>query len=174
MVLKVTDLKIRRSLAKRIRQRRFRITLDQAFDEVIERCSRKPRPGQTGTWITPQMMAAYRHLHALGHAHSCEAWLDGELVGGLYGVAIGHLYSGESMFADVSDASKVAFVYLVRQLQRWGFPLIDCQVHTEHLAQFGAAEIARHRYLEQLHQLQRHPGITGTWTFDEGFDPLQE
>ena len=174
MVLHSDALRVRRSLAKRIRQGRFEITLDRAFDDVIERCSKRPRPGQTGTWITPQMMAAYRHLYALGHAHSCEAWQDGELVGGLYGVAIGNLYSGESMFTDVSDASKVAFVYLVRQLHRWGFPLIDCQVHTAHLANFGATEIARHLHLERLHELQAQRGVPGRWSFDSDFDPLHE
>jgi len=173
MVLESANLKVRRSLAKRLRQQRFEITLDRAFDRVIDRCSRKPRPGQAGTWITPDMMAAYRHLHALGYAHSCEAWQDGELVGGLYGVAVGNLYSGESMFSDVSDASKVAFVHLVRQLARWDFPLIDCQVYTEHLATFGAEEIARHRYLRRAHQLQARPGRPGPWSFDADFDPME-
>jgi leucyl/phenylalanyl-tRNA--protein transferase len=172
MVLHSADLHVRRSLAKRIRQARFTITLDRAFDTVIERCASRPRPGQTGTWITPQMMAAYRHLHALGYAHSCEAWQDGTLVGGLYGVAIGKVYSGESMFTDVPDASKVAFVHFVRQLHRWKYPLIDCQVYTEHLANFGAGEMPRHLYLEKLHDLQRLEGRQGPWTFDSDFDPL--
>lgn len=174
MVLRTDQLKIRRSLAKRIRQNRFQITLDRDFDTVIEQCSRKPRPGQSGTWITSEMITAFRHLHALGIAHSCEAWLDGELVGGLYGVAVGNLYSGESMFTDVPDASKVAFVHLVRQLQRWQFPIVDCQVHTEHLETFGAVEIPRHHYLTQVHHLQARPGRPGPWRFDEGFAPLAQ
>ncbi len=170
MVLMSDDLRIRRSLAKRIRQRRFEITLDSAFDAVIDRCSTVPRPGQAGTWITSDMLAAYRHLHALGHAHSCEAWQDGKLVGGLYGVAVGNLYSGESMFSDVPDASKVAFVAMVRQLGRWGFPVIDCQVYTEHLATFGATEIPRHRYLRYANKLQAMDGRPGKWVFDADFD----
>lgn len=170
MVLYSEELRVQRSLAKRVRQRRYRITLDTAFHEVIARCARVPRPGQRGTWITPHMVEAYRHLHALGHAHSVEAWdQDGNLVGGLYGVAVGRLYCGESMFAEAPDASKVAFVHLARQLQRWGFPLVDCQVYTDHLARFGAREIPREQYLAEAQRLAADPGRPGHWAFDPDF-----
>ncbi len=169
-VLWSEQLQVRRALAKRIRQRRYRITLDTAFHDVIARCAEVPRPGQSGTWITDDMLEAYAQLHALGHAHSVEAWEGDELVGGLYGVAVGRLYSGESMFALRPDASKVAFVHLVRQLARWGFPLVDCQVHTDHLASFGAEEIPRARYLRLVTELAGRPGRTGPWAFDSDFD----
>jgi leucyl/phenylalanyl-tRNA--protein transferase len=165
-VLWTDDLVVQRSLAKRIRQRPYRITLDRAFDEVLEQCARVPRPGQRGTWITPEMRAAYAQLHALGHAHSVEAWEGDELVGGLYGVAVGRLFAGESMFALRPDASKIAFVHLVRQLRTWGFPLVDCQVHTAHLERFGALEVPRSEYLAACRALATEPGRIGPWSFD--------
>ena len=165
----VNELVVPRALAKRIRQRRYRITFDRAFEEVITACSEAPRPGQQGTWITAEMRTAYVHLHALGHAHSVEAW-DGEvLVGGLYGVAVGRLYAGESMFTRAADASKVAFVHLVRQLAVWGFPVVDSQVYTAHVGRFGAREIPRSEYLESCTPLAREPGRQGPWSFDTGF-----
>lgn len=170
MVLPVSALHVPRSLAKRIRQRRYRITMDQDFDQVIERCAGSPRPGQGGTWIVPAMIRAYQALHRLGFAHSVEAWDEaGQLVGGLYGVAVGRLFSGESMFADAPDASKVAFVHLVRQLDRWGFPWVDSQVHTEHLARFGALEVSRRAYLAQALPLARKSDQPGPWSFDADF-----
>jgi leucyl/phenylalanyl-tRNA--protein transferase len=170
MVLHVDELEVPRSLAKRVRQGRYRITLDQAFGQVIRRCRSAPRPGQNGTWLTAEMVAGYEALHALGHAHSVEAWSpDGELVGGLYGVAVGKLYCGESMFADAPDASKVAFVHLVGQLRRWGYPLVDCQVYTEHLARFGAQEIPRVDYLKAIAALVDRPGRVGPWSFDADY-----
>lgn len=168
-VLSTDRLVVQRSLAKRIRQGRYRVTLDTAFEQVIDRCARVPRPGQRGTWITRDMQAAYVHLHALGHAHSAEAWEDDALVGGLYGVSVGRLYAGESMFADRPDASKVAFVHLVRQLARWGFPRIDCQVHTAHLERFGAEEVPRAAYLAEARRLANQPGRPGPWSFDPDF-----
>jgi leucyl/phenylalanyl-tRNA--protein transferase len=132
-VLFPPQLKISRSLGKVIRSNRYEVTLDEAFDAVIHACA-QPRGDGGGTWITPEMATAYSDLHAQGHAHSAESWYRGRLVGGLYGVSIGKIFFGESMFTRMTDASKVAFVYLVRQLQAWGFPLIDCQVHTAHLA----------------------------------------
>lgn len=164
-------LDVPRSLAKVMRQRRYEIRLDTDFEGVLAGCKAARRPGQRGTWITRDMLRAYGELHRLGFAHSAECWLDGELVGGLYGVAVGDLFSGESMFARAPDASKVAFVWLVRQLQAWGFKLIDSQVHTEHLARFGAEEIPRERYLELLPDLINGPDRRGKWTFDEGFEP---
>ena len=166
-VLLPEELHIPRSLGKRIRQGRFEITLDQAFPAVLDACSRTPRPGQDGTWITPAMQRTYNELHRLGHAHSVEAWQDGHLVGGLYGVCFGSVFSGESMFAHVSDASKVAFVTFVRQFQRWGGSCIDCQMTTDHLARFGAREIPREQYLEHLETALGTPLPVGRWSFDE-------
>lgn len=168
-VLRTTELRVQRSLAKRIRQGPYTITLDRAFDEVVQRCARVPRPGQDGTWITREMSEAYGRLHALGYAHSVEAWQDDRLVGGLYGVAVGTLFCGESMFAEAPDASKIAFVHLVRQLERWGYPLIDCQVHTDHLARFGAVEIPRRVYLDEVRELAAKEDRQGSWRFDEDF-----
>lgn len=168
-VLFADELEVPRSLAKRIRQGRYRITLDQAFESVIQACARVPRPGQPGTWITDEMRQAYVKLHHLGFGHSVEAWDGDRLVGGLYGVAVGKLYAGESMFAVEPDASKIAFVHLVRQLQVWGFSLVDCQVHTEHLERFGARAISRAEYLARCTALADEPGRDGPWTFDDGF-----
>lgn len=165
-VLWTDRLVVQRSLAKRVRQERYRLTLDRAFEEVVERCARVPRPGQNGTWITPEMKAAYGQLHALGHAHSVEAWEGETLVGGLYGVAVGRLFAGESMFADRPDASKIAFVHLVRQLEAWGFPLVDCQVRTAHLERFGAEEMARDEYVAACRALAAEPSRVGPWSFD--------
>lgn len=168
-VLEVPELHVPRSLGKRIRRGDYEITMDRAFADVLRACAEVPRPGQAGTWITEEMRHAYLRLHELGFAHSTEAWQDGELVGGLYGVAVGRLYAGESMFARASDASKVAFVHLVRQLDRWHFPLVDCQLHTAHLERFGAHGIPRDDYLEQVSRLVRLPGRTGPWSFDDDF-----
>src|SRR5690606_31997210 len=128
------------SLAKVLRRGRFDVRFDTAFDQVVRACASAVRVDQDGTWITDEMAAAYIRLHELGFAHSAEAWQDEVLVGGLYGVSLGGVFFGESMFARVSEASKVAFVELAQQLERWRFELIDCQVHTEHLARFGAEE----------------------------------
>jgi leucyl/phenylalanyl-tRNA---protein transferase len=173
-VLFAEDLHVPRSLKKTIRRGAYRITLDQAFGEVLAGCKAAWRPGQSGTWITDDMEAAYRQLHALGHAHSVEAWQGDELVGGLYGVSVGRLFSGESMFATAPDASKVAFVWLASQLREWRFPLIDCQVHTEHLERFGALEISREHYIAGLEKLVERPGRPGPWSFDGGFHPLAD
>lgn len=169
MVLYVDRLHVGRSLAKRIRHSGYKITLDTAFSAVLRGCAATPRPGQDGTWITDAVERGYRRLHDLGFAHSVECWDGDELVGGLYGVSIGRFFSGESMFAHAPDASKVAFVHLVRQLERWGFPLVDCQVHTEHLDRFGAIEISRAEYLAALRPLVAEPSRPGPWRFDPGF-----
>jgi leucyl/phenylalanyl-tRNA--protein transferase len=165
-VLPTDALHVPRSLAKRRRRGDFRFTIDSAFSDVVQRCARAPRPGQDGTWITREMRAAYDRLHKLGAAHSVEAWIDGALVGGLYGVAVGRLFCGESMFSDVDDASKLAFVALVEQLRRWDFPLIDSQVYTPHVARFGGFEIPREDYLERIEPLVEAPGWRGAWAFD--------
>ncbi len=171
-VLRPEALKVGRSLKKIIRRGDYEIRLDTAFLAVIRGCKEAYRPGQHGTWITPDMEAAYVELHRLGHAHSAEAWFEGELVGGLYGVSIGGLFSGESMFAQRSDASKVAFVWLVRQMAAWGITLVDAQVRTEHLARFGGAELPREQYLSELHHLLSQPSRPGPWSLDPGFSPL--
>lgn len=166
MVLRAADLDVSRSLAKTVRRGTYEIRLDTAFRDVIEACARVPRPGQSGTWITEEMIDAYCELHRRGLAHSAEAWRDGELAGGLYGVSLGAAFFGESMFAAQPDASKVAFVRLVRQLQRWGIELIDCQVRTAHLARFGATEWPRERFLEALGEALNHETRMGTWQLD--------
>ncbi len=149
MVLFPERLHLSRSLRKRLRRGTFEVTFDRDFGAVIRACA-APREDQGGTWITEQMIEAYEGLHRLGLAHSVESWHQGELVGGLYGVALGSLFFGESMFSTMSDASKVAFVRLVRTLQSAGCPLIDCQVYTDHLASLGAEPIPRARFLELL------------------------
>jgi leucyl/phenylalanyl-tRNA--protein transferase len=165
MVLFPDKLKISRSLRKTLRAGRYRVTLDTRFREVMQACA-EPRPGQDGTWITPEMIEAYAALHAQGYAHSVEAWRGEEPVGGLYGVALGAMFFGESMFARAADASKVAFTHLVRQLATWGFTLIDCQVTTAHLARFGAEELPREEFLRRLAHALRAPDRRGAWRFD--------
>ena len=162
-VLLPEELKISRSLRKRLRQGEMQVTLNRAFAEVINHCS-EDRPGQDGTWITDEMQAAYRQLHRLGYAHSVESWQGGELVGGLYGIAIGRVFFGESMFTRRTDASKVAFAHLVRQLDAWGFPLIDCQVSSAHLSSLGARTLPRAEFLALLEHYCTLPGPgPGTW-----------
>ena len=165
LVLFPEELKVSRSLGKTLRKQQFSITLDTAFEQVIHACA-EPRPGQAGTWITNEMAAAYIRLHEQGHAHSVECWLEGELVGGLYGLAQGYVFFGESMFAQVADASKVGFVTLVRHLQQQGFRLIDCQVHTGHLESLGAKLIPRRDFVRLLKResWQAHPV---KWEFDK-------
>lgn len=170
MVLLASDLRISKSLRKQLKRGRYEIRLDTAFEQVMRHCATVPRDGQAGTWITDEMVEAYQRLHRLGFAHSAEAWRDGRLVGGLYGVCTGEVFCGESMFALEPDASKCAFVWLVRQLQAWGIQVIDCQVYTEHLASFGATEWPRAEFLALLRQLVDAPSRPGPWQFDAGFD----
>ncbi|TCJ16381.1 leucyl/phenylalanyl-tRNA--protein transferase [Parasulfuritortus cantonensis] len=167
MVLEPAAFKTSRSLAKRLRRPDYEVRVDSDFEAVMRACA-APRPGQRGTWIVEDMVRAYRDLHALGHAHSVETWLDGELVGGLYGVAVGRMFYGESMFSRVSDASKIALAHLCRQLERWGFGLIDCQMETTHLASLGARPIARSEFLDRLRVLVNLPGLPGKWSFADG------
>ena len=167
-VLFPNEMHVSRSLRQSMRKGTFRVTLDEAFEEVIHRCAGTPRPDQDGTWITDQMLNGYMDLHQLGFAHSAEAWSGDVLVGGLYGVSLGSLFFGESMFADRSDASKVAFATLVDQLLRWDFSLIDSQVHTDHLERFGAVEISRTRYLSLLRTALSEDTRRGRWSLDSG------
>ncbi|HET7062168.1 MAG TPA: leucyl/phenylalanyl-tRNA--protein transferase [Nitrosospira sp.] len=165
MVLFPNELKISRSLKKTLRKAQYEVRVDTAFLEVMWGCA-APRNGHVGTWIHDEVIAAYNFLHERGFAHSVELWIDGELAGGLYGVSLGRMFFGESMFSRVSDASKIAFVHLVRQLQRWGFGMIDCQMKTAHLASLGAREIPRSEFGQRLKELVNYPGRIGKWSFD--------
>ncbi|HWA13391.1 MAG TPA: leucyl/phenylalanyl-tRNA--protein transferase [Burkholderiales bacterium] len=172
MVLFPDELKVSRSLARTLRRGEFELRADTSFRQVIEACA-APRPGQDGTWITADMMAAYSELHARGIAHCIEAWRGGELAGGLYGIALGRAFYGESMFSCATDASKVAFVALVRQLQAWNFGLVDCQMSTRHLASLGAREIPRAQFARLLAELVHYPadsapGIALPWRLEPG------
>jgi len=166
MVLFPRDLHVSRSLRRTIRSGRFSVTLDRAFDAVMEECA-APRPQQDGTWITADMMTAYTRLAQLGFAHSVETWEGSELVGGLYGVALGRVFYGESMFSRRSDGSKVALTYLARQLERWRFVVIDCQMATGHLASLGAREIPRDDFLRYVRTGTAQPGIRAPWRLDD-------
>lgn len=150
-VLFPADLRISKSMKQVFRKGEFSFTVNTAFHDVIRACSHTPRPGQDGTWITPEVMQAYIQLHELGYAHSAETWLDGKLVGGLYGIRLGKVLFGESMFSHVSNASKFAFISWVRALTADGLQLIDCQVETEHLGSLGAQMIPRSRFNRLLH-----------------------
>jgi leucyl/phenylalanyl-tRNA--protein transferase len=163
MVLRPAELHISRSLQRTINKRLFDVRFDTAFAEVITQCATVKRPGQKGTWITDAMIRAYIRLHEMGFAHSAEAWSEGKLIGGLYGVSLGAAFFGESMFAKRPDASKVAFVHLVRQLQAWDFQLFDCQVHTEHVARLGATPWPRTRFLKTLEKALEQPTRKGPW-----------
>lgn len=156
MMLFPRELKISRSLAKRLRRKDYEVRLDTAFVAVMQACA-EPRDGQAGTWITRDVIAGYSRLHELGFAHSIETWIENELVGGLYGVALGRAFYGESMFTRITDASKIAFAHLVRQLERWQFGIIDCQMRTAHLASLGAREIPRAEFRRSLDELVNYP-----------------
>jgi leucyl/phenylalanyl-tRNA--protein transferase len=149
LILFPENLKVSRSLRKTIRKVDFAITFDQAFSQVMQYCA-APRNEESGTWITEEMFVAYTRLHHHGVAHSFEVWLNDELVGGVYGIAIGQVFFGESMFHRKTDASKVAFYHLVKWLSEWGYQLIDCQVHSEHLSSLGAEEIERKEFSSLL------------------------
>lgn len=157
LVLFPDELRISHSLRRVLKKARFRVTFDAAFRAVIEACALvRIRQGEE-TWLVPEMIEAYHRLHRMGAAHSVETWLDGQLVGGLYGVAVGRVFFGESMFSIVSDASKVALVHLVERLKGSGYDFIDCQVTTKHLLRMGAREIPRTEFLERLQSATREP-----------------
>lgn len=166
MVLFPDALRIARSLAKTLRNADYSVKLDTAFEQVIAACAATPRPGQDGTWITPEMQRAYCRLHALGYAHSVETWCAGTLVGGLYGVAIGRLFCGESMFSHATDASKIALAHLCRYLARREFGIIDCQMETAHLTSLGARPIQRDAYLARVAALVDTGEPPGRWPAD--------
>ncbi len=163
LVLYPSQLKVSRRLRRIINQNRFSITYDQAFDQVIKACAQVIREHQNGTWITAEMITAYIDLHEAGFAHSVEAWRDGRLSGGLYGVSMGGSFFGESMFHLESHASNVALVNLVGRLQKWGFDLIDCQVTTAHMIRMGAKEIPRKCFIKELNRSFEKPTRLGLW-----------
>jgi leucyl/phenylalanyl-tRNA--protein transferase len=165
MVLFPAELKISRSLRKTLKKANYTIRADSAFRQVVQACA-APRKGRPGTWIHDEMIAAYTALHEMGLAHSIETWMEGELVGGLYGVAQGKMFFGESMFSRTTDASKVAFVHLVRHLERRGFKMIDCQMKTAHLASFGAREISRKEFSLKLKELVNYQERVDKWCMD--------
>lgn len=162
MVLVPEEFRVSRSLAKTLRNRPYEIRFDSAFREVMAACA-APRPGQAGTWITPEMVDAYCALHDAGWAHSVETWIDGTLAGGLYGVAIGRVFFGESMFTRVRDASKIALAHLVARLRAARFGLVDCQMPTAHLASLGARQIPRDAFLRRVSELVHYPTPPGCW-----------
>lgn len=162
-VLFPAEFKISRSLGKTLRNRCYEARFDSAFEEVIASCA-APRKGEPGTWIGQAMVEAYLELHRLGYAHSVETWIAGDLAGGLYGVAMGGVFFGESMFSRVRDASKIALAALVAHLKSAGFGLIDCQMHTRHLETLGAREIPRAQFSRLLEELIHYPRSPGTWS----------
>lgn len=166
LVLIPSQLHVPKSLRRVLNSGRFRFTLDTAFAQVIRACGRTRRPGQDGTWIVPDMVLAYEKLHSLGIAHSAEAWLEGNLVGGVYGVALGGAFFGESMFYAEPNASKALFVTLVRWLASRGCELIDCQQTTTHMQRFGARELPRKSFLERLRKALRSDALTAPWSLE--------
>lgn len=167
-VLVPTEAHVGRSLRKAMRRGTFEVRADTAFREVIRSCARRKRPGQRGTWINRDMIRGYTALHERGFAHSIETWQDGRLVGGLYGLSLGAVFYGESMFAEVPDASKVAFATLLGNLIRWDFRLVDCQSYTDHLASFGAEEWPRDEFLAVLQDALQAPTRMGPWHLELG------
>ncbi|WP_233434349.1 leucyl/phenylalanyl-tRNA--protein transferase [Nocardia yamanashiensis] len=164
-VLLPTALRVTKSHRRSVAAADYAVTMDQAFAEVISHCA-APRDEEGGTWIGSDMMQAYLHLHHLGHAHSVEVWRAGNLVGGLYGVARGRSFAGESMFSRARDTSKIALYWLCAQLTAWDFPLIDCQVTSPHLASLGATALPRTDFLHLHTQAAARPALPGPWTFE--------
>jgi leucyl/phenylalanyl-tRNA--protein transferase len=165
MVLFPDEFRISHSLRKTLLRGQYEIRTDSAFERVMRACA-LPREGQDGTWIQKDIIDAYVRLHHMGLAHSVETWMENELVGGLYGVSLGRMFYGESMFSRRSDASKIALAHLTAQLKRWNFGMIDCQMNTPHLASLGAREIPRAAFLIQLQELIHYPDIASPWCFD--------
>lgn len=163
LIIRPGGMKVSKSLRHTINSRKFEVKIDNNFRSVMKHCAEMPREGQDGTWILDEMVEAYCRLHELGFAHSFETYLDGKLVGGLYGVSIGKAFFGESMFHSVSDASKVAFYHLHQFLQSHDFKLIDCQQETDHLKSLGAYTIPRHDFLIELEKLVTEPSLIGNW-----------
>jgi leucyl/phenylalanyl-tRNA--protein transferase len=155
-VLAPGALHVSRSLAKRLRKHDYRVTADTAFARVLDACA-APRRGDSGTWLLPEMHRAYLAMHHAGLAHSIEVWVGGDLAGGVYGVSIGRMFFGESMFSRHRDGSKIALAHLAAQLERWGFPLIDCQMETDHLLSLGAMSMPRRQFVAEVARLVQDP-----------------
>lgn len=168
LIMELSDFKISRSLKKNLKK--FQYKIDQNFSETILKCATSKRKNQEGTWINQDIVDAYTILHQMGYAHSIESYQNNKLVGGLYGIAIGDVFCGESMFADVSDASKAAYVVLVKHLQKWGYSFIDCQVPTQHLKNLGAKEISRVEFLYKLQKSQSKKELPRKWEYDSGIE----
>lgn len=166
LILEPANIRVSKSLGRLIKKGLFQVTMDRAFERVIRSCARVRLESGQATWIVDEMIAAYCRLHAQGLAHSVEAWCDGELAGGLYGVSLGATFFGESMFTRKSNASKVALVYLARQLCAWSFKLIDCQVTTDHLRRFNAGEVPRDAFLARLEASMKMPTRKGRWELE--------
>ena len=165
MVLFPQEFKVARSLRKTLKNGNFEVRTDSAFEQVMRACA-APRRGQPGTWIQEEMVTGYTALHRAGHAHSVETWMEGELAGGLYGIAIGRMFYGESMFSNRTDASKIALAHLAAQLARWNFGMIDCQMNTSHLASLGAREIPRTEFVMRMQELINYADRESPWEFE--------
>lgn len=165
MVLFPNEFRISHSLRKTLFKKGFEMRIDSAFEQVMRSCA-APREGANGTWIHEEMIAAYCELHRQGYAHSVETWMDGKLAGGLYGMSVGRMFYGESMFSFKTDASKIALAHLSAQLERWNFGMIDCQMNTPHLASLGAREIPRSEFIARLQELINYAPVTA-WQFDD-------
>jgi len=170
-ILPFDDLKVSRSLRKSLKRLNYQVKFDTAFADVVSECAR-PREDGLGTWITDEMRTAYIRLHNLGYAHSIEVWDQARLIGGLYGVSLGQMFFGESMFSRRTDASKIAFVYLVRQLAKWGFAMVDCQVYSNHLGSLGTKTVAREEFVNYLDRYCDMPGMPGPWRCDLTLDEV--
>ncbi len=169
LVLFPSELRVHKSMRSIFNRRKFDYTFDTAFESVIRACAQTPRAGQVGTWICEDFITSYTTLHQRGIAHSVEVWQNGEMVGGLYGLALGRVFFGESMFTRVPNASKAGFIVLVRALQQSGFLLIDCQQETEHLKSLGARPISRKTFLEMLRENLSEPTLRGRWFLQEDY-----
>lgn len=165
MVLYPSQLRIQKSMRSYLNNNRYQVTFDKEFKTVMENCARAPRPGQESTWISPEFVEAYHKVHLLGFAHSVEVWDDNELVGGLYGLSLGHVFFGESMFSKKSNASKYGFIKLVQWLEKRGINLIDCQVYTRHLADLGARNVKRQDFLKELYREVHRETRAGKWNY---------
>ena len=165
MVLFPDEFMISRSLRKTLRGQKYEIRTDSAFEQVMRACA-APRDKVAATWIHDSMIAAYTELHGMGIAHSVETWINGSLAGGLYGIGIGRMFYGESMFSRTTNASKIALAHLVAQLRRWNYGMIDCQMSTAHLASLGAREISRKEFMQRLKVLVNYPNSQHKWQFD--------
>ncbi len=162
-IMELDEFRLTRSLKKSLKK--FSYKIDEDFSGVIRSCASVPREGQNGTWILPEVIEAYETLHSLGVAHSIESYYEGELVGGLYGVVVGGVFCGESMFAKKSDASKAAYYILVQHLKKWGYSFVDCQIPTPHLGSLGAKEIPRVEFLERFYKV-RYGEMQHRWEID--------